>query len=79
MIHHAWGIVQLKQQFSLENPVICVPSGNFGNLVSAIYAERCGMKVKHFIAATNTNAIFSSYLQTGKVTPQISIPTYSTL
>ncbi len=77
MLHHAWGVVQLKKKFFQENPILCVPSGNFGNLVSAIYAQKCGVPISHFIAATNSHTVFSNYLATGQYLPQPSHQTVS--
>ena len=51
---------------------MCVPSGNFGNICSALFGHQMGMPVKRFIAANNANDIFYNYLQTGKYNPQPS-------
>jgi len=77
LIYHAWGVVQLHQQHSLNNPVMSVPSGNFGNLVSAIYAHARGIPMNHFIAATNVNMTFPEYLATGQFTARPSQKTFS--
>jgi len=58
-------------------PVICVPSGNFGNICAGLLAHRSGLPVRHFIAACNANDIVPSYLQSGSYTPKPSIPTLS--
>lgn len=55
--------------------VICVPSGNFGNITAGLFAKRMGLPVKRFIAANNRNDIFFKYLQTGKYVPKPSIAT----
>lgn len=55
--------------------VICVPSGNFGNITAGLFAKRMGLPVKRFIAANNRNDIFYKYLQTGKYVPKPSIAT----
>ena len=55
--------------------VICVPSGNFGNICSALFGHQMGMPVKRFIAANNANDIFYKYLQTGKYEPKASVQT----
>ena len=55
--------------------VICVPSGNFGNLCSALFAARMGLPVSRFIAANNRNDVFFNYLQTGAFQPRASVPT----
>ena len=58
-----------------DNLVICVPSGNFGNICSALFGRKMGLPVKRFIAANNANDIFYNYLQTGKYEPKASIQT----
>ena len=55
--------------------VMCVPSGNFGNICSALFGHQMGMPVKRFIAANNANDIFYKYLQTGKYEPKASVQT----
>ena len=55
--------------------VMCVPSGNFGNICSALFGHRMGLPVKRFIAANNANDIFYKYLQTGHYDPKPSIQT----
>jgi len=55
-----------------KDVVMCVPSGNFGNICSALFGRRMGMPVKRFIAANNANDIFYNYLQTGKYEPKPS-------
>lgn len=58
-----------------DNPVICVPSGNFGNLCAGLYARQMGLPIKRFIAANNANDVFYSYLQTGRYCPRPSVQT----
>lgn len=55
--------------------VICVPSGNFGNITAGLFAKRMGLPVKRFIAANNRNDIFLQYLKTGIYTPRPSVAT----
>ena len=58
-----------------NNIVICVPSGNFGNLTAGLFAQRMGLPVKRFIAANNANDVFLKYLNTGIYEPHPSIQT----
>ena len=58
-----------------SNLVMCVPSGNFGNICSALFGHQQGLPIKRFIAANNANDIFYKYLQTGKYDPKPSIQT----
>lgn len=57
------------------SPVICVPSGNFGNITAGLFGKRMGLPVKRFIAANNRNDIFYQYLQTSVYSPRPSIAT----
>ena len=58
-----------------DNIVICVPSGNFGNLTAGLFAHRMGLPVKRFIAANNRNDVFLQYLLTGVYMPKPSVQT----
>jgi len=42
--------------------VFSVPSGNFGNLAAGILAQRMGLPIAHFIAATNENKVVPEFL-----------------
>ena len=57
--------------------MVCVPSGNFGNLTAGVYAWLWGMEVDGFIAATNTNDVVPEYLSTGEFRPRRSLKTIS--
>ena len=58
-----------------QPPVVCVPSGNFGNITAGLFGKQMGLPVKRFIAANNRNDIFYQYLQTGVYTPRPSVAT----
>ncbi len=57
--------------------VFCVPSGNFGNLTAGLLAQKMGLPIHHFIAATNDNNVVPEYLASGKFQPRPSIRTLS--
>ena len=58
-----------------SNLVVAVPSGNFGNICSALFGHVMGLPITRFIAANNANDVFYNYLHTGIYTPQPSLPT----
>ena len=58
--YYFYAYAQLKKAGKADNVVVCVPSGNFGNI---------------FIAANNRNDIFYQYLQTGVYSPRPSVAT----
>ena len=55
--------------------VMCVPSGNFGNICSALFGHTMGLPISRFIAANNANDVFYQYLQTGQYNPKASVQT----
>ena len=63
---------QMKALGKADDLVMCVPSGNFGNICAALFGHQMGLPVKRFIAANNANDIFFKYLQTGKYEPKPS-------
>lgn len=57
--------------------VFVIPSGNFGNLTAGLLAQRLGLPIRHFVAATNVNDVVPRYLADGEYDPQPSIATIS--
>jgi threonine synthase len=55
--------------------VMCVPSGNFGNICAALFGHEMGLPISRFIAANNANDVFYEFLQTGKYNPRPSVQT----
>ena len=66
---------RMKALGKADNLVMCVPSGNFGNICAALFGHAMGLPVKRFIAANNANDIFYNYLQTGRYEPKPSLQT----
>ena len=73
--YYFYAYAQLKKLGKEDNLVMCVPSGNFGNITAGLFAKRMGLPVKRFIAANNLNDIFLQYLQTGIYSPRPSVST----
>lgn len=71
--YYFYAYAQLKKMG--KDIVACVPSGNFGNICSALFGKRMGLPVKRFIAANNANDIFYRYLQSGEYHPRASVST----
>jgi threonine synthase len=67
------------QQWMDKNnpPVVCVPSGNFGNICAGILAHVTGLPVKHFIAACNANDVIPAYINSGNYKSRPAVATLS--
>ena len=66
---------QLKRLGKADEMVMCVPSGNFGNICAALFGHAMGLPIKRFIAANNANDVFFNYLKTGQYEPKPSVQT----
>ena len=73
--YYFYAYAQMKKKGLADQLVVCVPSGNFGNICSALFGKKMGLPIKRFIAANNANDIFFKYLQTGKYEPKPSVQT----
>ena len=73
--YYFYAYAQLKKLGKADNLVVCVPSGNFGNITAGLFGKKMGLPVKRFIAANNRNDIFYQYLKTGEYNPRPSVAT----
>ena len=60
---------------SIENTVLSVPSGNFGNVTAGLIARRIGLPYKRIIAATNVNDTVPRFLASGHWDPNPTVET----
>jgi threonine synthase len=73
-LYYFEAVAQLKSDAPL---VVSVPSGNFGNLYAGLMAQRMGLPIHAFVAATNANRVVPDYLDTGAYQPKASVATLS--
>ncbi len=73
--YYFYAYAQLKRAGQADNMVVCVPSGNFGNITAGLFGKRMGLPIRRFIAANNRNDIFYQYLKTGVYSPRSSVAT----
>ena len=66
-----------SRESRVESPVVCVPSGNFGNICAGILAHVSGLPCEKFIAATNANDVIPKFLENGKMEIKPSVATLS--
>ncbi len=67
----------LNFKSEILNPIVSVPSGNFGNICAGILAHVSGLPVKKFIAACNANDVIPNFVKTGKMENKLSVATLS--
>ena len=44
---------------------VCVPTGNFGNILSGFYAKKMGVPIGRLICASNENNVLTDFIRTG--------------
>ncbi len=44
---------------------VCVPTGNFGNILAAWYARAMGTPIEHLFCASNENRVLTDFINTG--------------
>lgn len=73
--YYFYAYAQLAKAGKANDVVVCVPSGNFGNITAGLFGKKMGLPIKRFIAANNDNDVFLEYLKTGKYNPRPSVAT----
>lgn len=55
-----------SEKISLGDEInVCVPTGNFGNILAAYYAKRMGLPIAKLICASNENNVLTDFIRTG--------------
>ena len=68
IIYHFWSYLELIRQNAIkngENIYLVVPSGNFGNVLGAYYAQKMGLYIEKLLVASNENNILTQWINTG--------------
>ena len=73
--YYFYGYFLWRQETGGESPTVVVPSGNFGNLAAGMLAQRMGLPVGGFVAASNLNDVVPEFLHTGVYRPRPSVQT----
>jgi threonine synthase len=60
-----------------DRPTFCVPTGNFGNVLSGWIARRMGAPVHDFVIASNANDILTRFVNDGDMSTRDVVPTVS--
>jgi threonine synthase len=58
-------------------PTFCVPTGNFGNVLSGWIAQRMGAPISDFILASNSNDILTRFVNDADMSTRDVVPTLS--
>ncbi len=65
-VYYVYAYVNLADVTVGEPLTICVPSGNFGDMMGAVIGWRMGLPIARVVVATNANDEFPVFLRTGR-------------
>ena len=68
VVYYVSAYSQLVGQGTLRagDPIdVCVPTGNFGNILAAWYAKRMGVPIERLLCASNDNRVLTDFINTG--------------
>lgn len=55
-----------RGEIKMGDPInVCVPTGNFGNILAAYFAKQMGLPVNKFICASNQNNVLTDFFKKG--------------
>ena len=68
IVYYVWSYIKLLENNRIEENQkinICVPTGNFGNILAAYMAKEMGLPVNKLICASNDNKVLYDFFTTG--------------
>ena len=62
----AYAVLAASGKIEAGQPIdVCVPTGNFGNILAAWYAKRMGAPIERLLCASNENRVLTDFINTG--------------
>ncbi|XP_074938731.1 threonine synthase-like 1 isoform X2 [Phalacrocorax aristotelis] len=82
IVYHASAYLDLVHQSIIpfgSSVDVCIPTGNFGNILAALYAKMMGIPIRKCICANNENNVLTDFIRTGvyDLRGRKLIPTFS--
>ncbi|XP_029955160.1 threonine synthase-like 1 [Salarias fasciatus] len=69
VVYHSSAYLDLCRDgvISFGDPIdVCIPTGNFGNAMSAVYAKEMGIPIRKVICASNRNRVIADFIASGE-------------
>lgn len=69
IVYYFSAYIDLVEQKTIklgEKINVCVPTGNFGNILAGYYAKLMGLPVHKFICASNSNNVLTDFINSGE-------------
>ena len=66
IVYYVKAVFDVQKATGAERVRVCVPTGNFGNILAGWYALKMGVPISRLILATNRNHILARFFKTGE-------------
>jgi threonine synthase len=69
VVYYFWAYIQCVKNNMIkmgDQVNVCVPTGNFGNILASYYAYKMGLPIHKCICASNKNNVLTDFINTGK-------------
>jgi threonine synthase len=66
IVYYFHGVFRVQEETGQSTVDLCVPTGNFGDILAGWYARRMGLPIGRLICATNQNDILARFFNTGE-------------
>ena len=78
VVYYFWGWLRATDETGAQPVSFAVPTGNFGNILSGLYARLMGLPVRRLVLATNENNVLDEFFRTGHYRPRGAADTHAT-
>ncbi|MFP4141112.1 MAG: threonine synthase [Phycisphaerae bacterium] len=66
IVYYFHGVFRVQEDTGQSTVDLCVPTGNFGDILAGWYARQMGLPIGRLICATNQNDILARFFNTGE-------------
>lgn len=78
VVYYFWAWLRATDAGGPTEVSFTVPSGNFGNILSGLYAKLMGLPIRRLVLATNENNVLDEFFRTGVYRPRSAAETLAT-
>lgn len=78
VVYYFWAWLRATDADAHADVSVTVPSGNFGNILSGLYAREMGLPIRQLVLAANENNVLDEFFRTGVYRPRAAAQTLQT-
>jgi len=78
VVYYFWAWLRATDAGGWTEVSFTVPSGNFGNILSGLFAKQMGLPIRRLVLAANENNVLDEFFRTGVYRPRSAAQTLAT-